>query len=67
LCARGDQHVAPYVGNIDWLKFIETLKAIEYGGVFSLEIHHYIQRMPPEMVDDVARIAYRIGRHLVEM
>jgi len=63
----GDQHVAPYVGSIDWPKFMETLKVIEYDGVFSFEIHHYIQRMPPEMIDDVVRIAYRIGRHLVDM
>ncbi len=64
---KGDQHVAPFVGTIDWPNFVRTLKAIEYAGVFSLEIHHYAQRMPPAMIDDAVRLAHRIGTHLVEM
>ncbi len=62
-----DQHVAPFVGTIDWPKFMKTLKEIDYSGVFSLEIHHYIQRMPSEIIDDAVRMAYGIGRHLVDM
>ena len=61
-----DQHVAPFVGTINWPKFMEILKEIDYSGVFSLEIHHYIQRMPSEIIDDAVRIAYRIGRYLID-
>lgn len=36
---RGDQHMVPGEGTIDWPKFIEALKDVNYNGVFMLEIY----------------------------
>ena len=60
-----DQHVAPYVGRINWDEFMKSLKEIDYTGAFSLEIHNYVQRMPPEIIDDAIRLSYNIAKQLV--
>ena len=60
-----DQHVAPFVGRINWDEFMKALNDIEYNGVFSLEIHNYVQRMPAEIIDDAVRLAYKIAKHIV--
>ncbi len=64
---RGDQHIAPFTGYIDWPAFMAALREIGYRGVLSLELHHYLQRLPPEIIDDAARVALSIGRHLTQL
>ncbi len=62
---KSDQHVAPYVGNIDWPAFAQALRDTDFQGVFSLEVHCYVQRMPIEIIDDAVALAQRIARHVV--
>jgi len=62
-----DQHVAPFVGNINWNEFMKSLNEIKFQGVFSLEIHNYVQRMPVELIDDAVRMGYKIAKHLVNI
>ena len=52
------------VGSIDWPAFREALRDIGYEGVFSLEVHCQVQRMPPELIDDAVRLVHRVGRFL---
>ena len=63
---KSDQHVAPFVGRINWAEFMKALHEIKYNGVFSLEIHNYVQRMPKELIDDAVLMSYKIAKHLVE-
>lgn len=63
---KGDQHVAPFVGYINWDKFITSLRDIEFNGVFSLEIHNYVQRMPKELIDEAITLSYKIAKNLVK-
>lgn len=36
--AKSDDHYLPFKGNIDWKKFVEGLKEIDYQGVFMFEL-----------------------------
>lgn len=60
-----DQHVAPFVGNINWDEFVQSLYDINFDNVFSLEIHNYVQRMPNELIDDAVELSYKIACFLV--
>lgn len=64
---ESDQHVAPFVGNINWNEFMKALHDIKYNGVFSLEIHNYVQRMPDEIIDDAVAMSYKIAKYLVTL
>jgi len=35
---KNDDHYFPFEGNIDWKKFVEGLKEINYQGVFMFEL-----------------------------
>lgn len=62
----GDQHLAPFIGKIDWADFMVALNEIRYSGVFSLEIENYIKNLPPELVDEGVSLAYRIAQYLLK-
>lgn len=64
---KGDQHLAPFTGSIDWNEFMLALKSVDYKNSFSLEIHNYIQRIPSEVIDDAARLSLKIAKHLCNM
>ena len=60
-----DLHLAPFVGNINWMEFIDSLKSIGYSDVFSLEIHNYTQRMSKNLIDDAILLSKKIAKELV--
>lgn len=57
-------HVLPMTGNIDWEAVMGTLRAIDYQGDFSFEVHNYMNRLPDAAVPAGLKLAYEIGVYL---
>jgi sugar phosphate isomerase/epimerase len=49
-----DDHFLPFEGNIDWEKFSEALKEIEYKGIFMFEVRP--TREPREMLKEMKEL-----------
>ena len=57
-----DQHNLPPFGNIDWKKFVETLKNINYTGYFNYEVHgEKVYDMPLSVGDAYLNYAYKFA------
>ncbi len=41
-----DEHLAPFVGTVDWNGCLNALKEIKYPGILTLETLNYCKRMP---------------------
>jgi sugar phosphate isomerase/epimerase len=60
-----DQHLVPFLGDIDWKPIIAALADIGYRGDFTYEAHRFIQRFPDAMRDAAATFAARVGEGLL--
>ncbi len=65
-----DGHLIPYTQlcpgfgkSIDWEKFIEGLKEIDYRGAISFEAFKGVGLFPEELKDDVLKLISAIGRY----
>lgn len=58
-----DQHLPPFMGNIDWTGILEAFKDIGYGGYLTLESQYYQNPMSEEYV----KYLYRSIAKLDEM
>lgn len=61
-----DQHIAPYMGILDWERFIEGLQAIGYHGALSFETFGAINAFDPALAPEVLRLIARTGRMFAE-
>lgn len=62
-----DQHLAPYMGVLDWDRFVEGLREIGYHGHLSFETHGTVERaFDPELVPEALRLIARAGRLFAE-
>ena len=61
-----DQHVAPYMGVLDWDRFMEGLRATGYQGALCFETHGAINAFHPELAPEVLRLIARTGRLFAE-
>ena len=59
-----DQHVSPFMGRLDWDRFVMGLKAIGYKGVMNLEIGNLCAWYPRELLGDAYRLAARCAKYL---
>ena len=59
-----DQHVAPFMGTLDWERFAKGLKAIGYKGVLNMEIGNLCAWYPKEVLGDAYRLAASCGKYL---
>ena len=57
-----DQHVAPYMGILDWDRFVEGLRITGYKGALCFETHGAINAFHPELAPEVLRLIARTGR-----
>ena len=48
-----DDHLLPFLGNVEWEPIMKILKKIGYEGAFAYETHKMTDRLPDPMVDDV--------------
>lgn len=63
---RGDDHLAPYMGTIDWPDILRALKDIGYQGTFNFECHNQaIRIMDPDLRLASIRLIHAIGLDLV--
>lgn len=59
-------HILPYTGKLHWEEVLHAFADIRYDGPFSLEVQHYLLRMPPELWTDAVRLARRICEYCVK-
>lgn len=62
-----DQHLAPYMGVLDWNRFVEGLRAIGYHGSLSFEtVGAIVRAFDPALIPEVLRLIARTGRLFAE-
>ena len=59
---RTDQHLAPYMGVLDWNRFIMGLRDAEYAGGLSFEADGALSRFDEELTPDILRLIAATGR-----
>lgn len=57
-----DQHMAPYMGCLDWDRFIKGMREIGYRGELNFESHGLISTFDREIVPDVLSLTAATGR-----
>ena len=57
-----DQHLAPYMGILDWDRFVEGLRDISYDATMCFETFNVFNRVDRELCPDVMRVIARAGR-----
>ena len=57
-----DQHLAPYMGILDWNRFIEGLKAIHFDKTLSFETFNIWNVVDQEVAPDMMRFILRCGK-----
>ena len=61
-----DEHISPFMGKLDWGRFVKGLKAIGYNGVMNLEATNLYNRYPKELLFSIYRQAADTARYLAE-
>ncbi len=59
---RNDQHLAPYMGVLDWKRFQEGLREIGFHRTLSFETFNALQVFDPALAPDVLRLIAQTGR-----
>lgn len=62
-----DQHLTPYLGQVDWPDVMRALRDIGYDGAFCYEAHNAIRVLPDALRDDMLRFTVSLARHLMQM
>ncbi len=57
-----DQHLAPYMGIVDWDRFCRGMREIGYQGTLNFETHSTLKAFPPEMMPECLRLIAAAGR-----
>ena len=57
-----DQHLAPYMGKLDWKRFVEGLKEISYDGVLSFETFNVWNCVDHELCPSLMKFIAETGR-----
>lgn len=59
-----DEHIIPYMGETDWDEFMTALKEADYQGPMSLEIVHFMEKVPKELLPAAYKYAASVGEYL---
>ena len=59
---QGDQHLAPYMGILDWNRFVEGLKEIGYNRTLSFETFNAMNVFDKELAPDVLKLIAKTGK-----
>lgn len=62
---KGDLHILPYTGEMEWDKIIEALKDINYDGDFTFEADTFVSRFPLELLPSAYSLMHDTGRYLI--
>ena len=60
-----DQHLCPFMGNINWADFIQGMRDIGYQGSFSFETFRVLKVFPPELARTCIKLIADTGRYLI--
>lgn len=60
-----DQHLAPYMGKLDWNRFVEGLREIGYQGVVSFETFNIWNTVDHELCPSLMKFIAETGRMFV--
>ena len=63
---RNDQHLFPYMGVMDWDRFVKGLKDAGYKGALSFETFNAIHVIDDELAQDALRFLGSVGRLFVK-
>lgn len=64
---RSDQHLLPFHGSVGWPDIVSALRAIQYDGDFTYEIHNSIRPLPDALRDPALRFAVDVGHYLLDL
>lgn len=62
-----DDHLLPFIGNIDWAPVARALKDANYEGDFTFEIHNVSKNFPIELREEIIGLSYRVGSYLISV
>ena len=62
-----DDHSLPFLGTVDWMSVMPTLKEIGYTGDFTYELARYTIGLPEPLVNDAIRASIRAGNYLLSL
>ncbi len=57
-----DQHLAPYMGVMDWNRFVDGLRDIGFNRTLSFETFNVFNVVDPELCPDMLRLIAKTGR-----
>lgn len=61
-----DQHLAPYMGTVDWESFLAALRDIGYQGDLNFETGSVLGKFPAEMTEECIHLTASIGRYFIK-
>lgn len=62
---KGDEHLLPFFGTLDWPSIMQAVHEIGYDNNFSLEVKQALHHLPPELCGDMLRFMYSLGHELM--
>ena len=60
-----DEHIAPFMGTIDWPALVRALRDTGYENDFSFEIQHLSDRFPKAVQPGLVRFSYELGSYML--
>ena len=57
-----DQHLAPYMGRLDWNRFLKGMREIGYRGVLNFESHGVVSSFDHEIVPEALKLTADTGK-----
>lgn len=61
-----DSHTIPFLGLHEWEKITDALAAIDYRGFMNLEVLHFYESFPPQLIPAALSMAYETAAYLAE-
>ena len=62
-----DEHVSPYMGDIDWTEVVHALKEIGYEEDFAFETQNLTSPFPKQIQPDLIRFSHTLGEYLIKL
>lgn len=64
---KKDEHLIPWMGEIDWNAFTKALSETGYTGPMALEVVHFMEHVPKSLLKPSHEFAAKAGRELIRM
>jgi len=62
-----DRHTLPYTQEFDWNAIMKALKKNKYDGDLTFEVWRFLDGFPNELMPDALKLAFAVGKHLVNL